>query len=312
MDKEKRAFLKGVAATYFGYIILEGTGAILGKFVDEYWEEGSGDPYETDLIHKLFGNVEEDFRFVPGISHYRYPNKPHPDDREAMASLGRLGAEIATKFELVNEVLAPKNVQGNLICLGSPVSNYLSRVAMNYRYVTESDKSQGLVSDEKGRLFYLPYEFSLDAKELLKNGVSIRNLQGGRGDEIPNWSIRDCKTGEYLVSDIEGGNLLSDYLLITVLPNIYDPSAYEKHQKLIIIGGSHGVGTKAIDLVFKNRNVLLSLLRQKENAEYWQAIIKVTDTYFNKKKGRMSPREVSSDPLLRTVHLNTTELKKWL
>lgn len=308
MDESRREFLKAMIFSYFGLVICQSTDKILGKFIDRYWDSTKrGDEYELRMLKKLFGDFADDYRFIPGISHYKLPNVPHPDDMEAMATLERLGAEVSTKFELVSEVVGPKDHKGNLICLGSPMSNYVSKEIMGYRKIS-TDSSTGLERIQDHSPFEFRFEYIFDSAYLMKEGAITKRFVGNKEHVVPNWSIKDNKTGRILVPNTVGQNLTSDFLLISVLPNIFDRKAYDKRQKVVIFGGTHGVGTKSIEILFKDKTILKAIEQQLGEAPYWQSLITVSDTFDDQKTKRTAPRELSNEVICSSVHLRQNVL----
>ena len=242
------------------------------------------------------------------MSHYKFPNTPHPDDKEAMATLERLGAEVATKLELVSEIVGPKDHGGNLICLGSPMSNFVSREIMGYGCIS-SDPSLGLTRLPYSSPFEFRFEYIFDSTYLMKEGVVTKRFVGNKEHGVPNWSIKDNEKNAVLVPMTIGENLVSDFLLVSVLPNIFDRKTYDKGQKVIILGGTHGVGTKSIELLFKDRSILETIEKQVAGAPYWQALVAVSDTFDDPKTKRTSPRALSSKVYCSSVHTRQKELE---
>lgn len=308
MEMLRRDFLKKALITYFGTVITQSTGNVIGKFVDTYWDSNkkSGE-YNLDILKKLFGDFVDDYRFIPGISHYKFPGLPHPDDKEAMATLERLGAEVSKNFDLVNEVIGPKNHEGNLICLGSPMSNYISKQIMSYRNVSENNMLDGLIRIQDKSPFDLRFEYIFETAHLMKEGITRRYV-GSKEHGVPNWSVRDNQTNDILIPKTIENNLSSDFLLISVLPNIFSQKAYSNKQRVIVIGGTHGVGTKSIELLFKNKTILETIVKKVGAAPYWQSLISISDTFNDQTTKRTVPRELSTEVLCSSVHIKEKTL----
>ena len=63
-----------------------------------------------------------------------------------------------------------------------------------------------------------------------------------------------------------------EFLLIHSMPNPYSPTP----ERLVVIGGRHGHGTQAIDIVLRDARLLEGLLRKTSDLPAWQALIPVT------------------------------------
>jgi hypothetical protein len=99
-------------------------------------------------------------------------------------------------------------------------------------------------------------------------------------EKIPNWGLRI--DGEVLLPSTDGeGHLHHDFLVISALPNLFDPESLEAGRAVINIGGTHGVGTTAFKRLMEDEDALpalnreLALLARQGRPRYWQAVFQV-------------------------------------
>jgi len=312
----RRDFVKilslGGAVSLFAYVFVLPTADVLqGKY--SRWLESNLDAktdYELGNIQSLFGSFKDNCKFTPGSSHYLFPGKMHPDDKEAAITLGKVSSKGIEQLEFVSGFFNTPDLKGNFICLGSPMSNFLSRVIMQY-YTKEVDPSKGLIR-ENNPIFELEYDYIFDSDYLLSEGLMSKRYVGSKKHAVPNWSMRNISQKELISPSIVGDNLSTDYLLITVLPNIFDKEAYEKGEKVTIFGGTHGVGTKSIELLFKSKKLLSDIKKQIGDTQYWQALVKTDKTFHDTKRKRTAPFSLSDDIKCAHVKINKQLLDIWL
>lgn len=267
-----------------------------------------GNEIEVGLARKLFGDFRSNYRFTPGTAHYLYPGTMHPDDVKAAKTLGEFGLNGIDKVEIVPDLFPLSTLTGNFFCLGSPNSNALARHALQYSYKTRNF-ADGFVRNPEP-LIELPFEYALDAKGLLKRGATFKRYVHDKLLVGPNWGVRNNQTGDLIVPATgPDGFLVEDYLLISVLPNFFSKDSFARDEKIVVFGGVHGSGTKAISLLFRDRIALTELAKKVSVAPYWQALIKVarvalaTDNF-------LEPVRIESDIAVEPIHVQRESIAK--
>lgn len=204
---------------------------------------------------------------------------PHPDNLAALQ--GVLGEEF-----LLNAKVQPPNqlftkLNGNIVVLGGPASELLSRVHLGF---SGSTYDQFL---RRTDLLPLPFWANQNVHEV--RGRATRIFRNYRTGEVvtssrPNWTIDTGDPSHSYVPEVESADkpyLKTDYLLITRLRNCLlddkDGSYFTS------IAGAHGVGTKAIQLLMGasidrvHRELLHDIDRELQGASEFQILIKVSE-----------------------------------
>ena len=312
----RKEFLKysGIAAFLYlvGVPVLDESKSYITKGIKSL-SSRLKDDYEKALLLKIFGNLPNQSKFIPGTSHHLFPGEMHPDDQIAAATLANAMSLGIKELKIVDNFITLKNLEGMVVALGSPVSNYLSRIVMTYEYI-DKDPSKGLVRDKEKSFFDLPFEFVMDADMLSKSGATAKRIIKGSVRQVPNWSLYSNIKNKLMVPIVsDDGQLKSDYLLITVVPNFFSKMDYDSGKTLILFAGTHGVGTKAVELLFRDEKLLKKLLKQVEHVDYWQAVIKVDKVIprIGKKK-RAEPFSISEKIHCAPIHFKRSQFEEKL
>jgi hypothetical protein len=161
----------------------------------------------------------------------------------------------------VDQVLASH--EENLVLVGSPTGEGCSRLLFGYNEPADVVDVLKLADPPVD----LPYSWVLDRESIETGEVAGRFVEGRkRIVRRPNWKIqsgrRDRRSYVPQVDSREGGLLVDDYLLVTRAPNYLCAAALGRGHSIINFGGTHGIGTKAIDLLLRDRKVLSELGRK--------------------------------------------------
>jgi hypothetical protein len=169
--------------------------------------------------------------------------------------------------------LATTVLDGSFVFFGGPVANAYSRHILGRGSGSPLFK---LVHTNNEAI--LPVSFDLDAS--LRSGATVDydDRQGRR----PAWELvvqTDQKPYRGPVRT-EGGQQVSDFLLLTSIPNVYSPTN-NPGDRILVVSGAHGAGTRAIDLILNGPNApkMLDFLYRETTAKDmkgWQALIPVT------------------------------------
>jgi hypothetical protein len=307
----RKKFLKTMGIMAFLYIVGDPIAkkgqAIVTKLITP--QKNKEDDFQYDLIFSLFGDLRKNSKFTPGTAHYLFPNKMHPDDVIASDVLARVGSMGIINLKEVDSFIDLKNLNGTIVALGSPMSNILSRSILSYKYVTDNPED-GIKRDRENNFFELPFEYAMDSKELSKSGTISKRMLMGKSHNVPNWSIWSEEQNKLYVPSVgNDGQLLSDYLLITVLPNIFSKESYESDEKIIIFGGTHGVATKSVNLLFKDKSLLNNLKSKSNTAPYWQALVEIDRVAHDPKGGRATPFSLSKKIICSPIYCKKSKIE---
>ena len=197
------------------------------------------------------------------------------------------------------ETLVRANKTKNIIALGTPTSNSLIRSMMSYReYANPHEGHEHLPND--GIRFPILFELRRSAIKSAGNQLDARyraKTPSGElsAEKIPNWGLVGAD-GQLLLPATDGeGTLLSDFLVISVIPNLLSPECVEKELPIVCIGGTHSVGTLALKNLLEDEHLLLSLKERLEalgSPIFWQASIRVVLEYKTEKIEKLVIYEV--------------------
>ena len=227
----------------------------------------------------IFGLRSSNFALHPGHIHYKNLGFPHHDDLSNLSAIANDFLSADTNFAPIAgvDLLRAGTLNTDVIVSGSPVSNMLSRIALGYQRISE-DGSEGLRRDGV-QFFDLPFEFVFDAAYLRKQGITTVSRQlGNLLHTVPNWSIRDISKDRMLIPEARDADDWSrDFLLVTVLPNIFSLDVEKHGTKLVLFMGTHGVGTRAAYLLYADSTLrtLVSDFSKKE--PFFQTLIPVNN-----------------------------------
>jgi hypothetical protein len=305
---ERRAFLRGLATAGGFWLWADILGPPVVKQlqakVSDFLQRIDGHPYNAGLVKQLFGDFHRHTRFTPGSSHYLFSGQIPPDDRAAMATIDQICRTVTDRVEVVNGYFPSIDFRGTFVCTGSPVSNMLSRLVMQYQR-TQHRSAYGFVREHEPVLD-LRYEYILDPRYLQS---AAHKERVGRG-RVLNWSILDQTENNVFWPQVDKNTFLrTDYLLITVIPNIIERESFERGDKIIIFGGTHGPGTRAVDTLFRDESVLKHLLQKVGGIKCWQALLEV-DQIFHE-DGVDYPFSLSRNIHCSPVNINEAALRKW-
>ena len=204
---------------------------------------------------------------------------PHPDNLAALQ--GVLGEEflLNAKVQPPNQLYTKPN--GNIVVLGSPASELLSRIHLGF---SGSTYDQFL---HRTDLLPLPFRTNQNVHEV--RGRATRIFRNYRTGEVvtsnrPNWTIDTGDPSHRYIPEVESADkpyLKTDFLLITRLRNCLTDDKGGSY--FTSIGGAHGVGTKAIQLLMGasidrlHRQLLHDIDRELQGANEFQILIKVSE-----------------------------------
>jgi hypothetical protein len=245
------------------------------------------DESKFKFITRLFG-IEDKVGLRPGGEHPAFENYLHPDDREALFYI--TGLINNPKLKAHQKWIGIVDPAYNIICLGGPVSNFITRQNMGYQRRGDDFLK---VSD-----FPIDFPFLFDLSKERSRQITKR-YTGGKVHKEYNWPI--ITPSGLLNSKVTKGWLEENYLIITRMPNLSNEIAWKERKDLIIISGTHGTGTRALELLFETAKVLKSIVEEVGEACYYQSLLRVPEIIHDTQWHDSLPlriEHIKSEPLL--------------
>jgi hypothetical protein len=199
--------------------------------------------YRSDAVHPLFTG-----------------GAIHPDNRVALHAVG---SDALIGEPTVREDLRVDPFDRSLLLFGSPISEGLSRIVFGYEEVAGVE---GLICRDPP--LDLAYTWDLDPAHT-EDGRVGRYVPGRGVVKRPLWRIKDLRNpqADHLTPEPDAEGLLSnDFLLVTRVRNFLAPEGVRGGQFLVSFGGAHGTGTRAVELLLADRQLLdhvLEALKQE-------------------------------------------------
>jgi hypothetical protein len=194
--------------------------------------------YRNDNVHDLFPT-----------------GGPSPDNLLALTAIvGKRYSEALQQGKLTVEQsnFLQTDTSRDLVLVGSPTSEGLSRCVFGY----EEEEDGSLLW--QGGTLDLPFHWDLHRDP---EAPVVKRYVEGALLERQNWFLRGYEgtKARLLVpsSDSDTGLLQRDYLLITRLRNFIED--YRNGHYLTSVGGTHGIGTRAVPLVLRSKTLASQL-----------------------------------------------------
>lgn len=226
------------------------------------------------LAKSILLQSDSDVRLAPGSNHFIYGSNFHPDDQLAFIQLNRSIAPMAQTIQIDHpEGLKSGLVDGQYVCLGSPMSNSRSRAYM--QYLPDNNESATEMKRSENPILELPFQFIFEKKRLEDIKATFVSP---KGNLRYNWAIEHKGVaGGLFIPRTDG--LRVDYLLISKLPNWLEsrPKLGGFYNSVCLLSGCHGAATVASSLLFDRLDLLAELERKTKDFSYWQALYEVSD-----------------------------------
>ncbi len=249
----RREFFKKSAITTLK-VIACGSSGFLVKIWDEYI---SSKKPEIPTFNEMFTEWKT-FELVPGRIHpkYGFNQQIHPDIIEAESEIANLIIPTNVDYEYVKWSLLPKPLyENNLFLIGGPLSNDLSRNWRGFSVNSTKDKTgqlylpNGMQNEMRWEFLYSEYDgFS---------SKPVRYVDNKEYESEPKFLLdsHNNSTLNQINAKLEPGTnkILSDFLLITYIPNILPGGS--KSFSILDIADLHGLGDQAFALIAKDEGL---------------------------------------------------------
>ncbi len=263
---------------------------------------GEGVSYRHDSVHPLFAKGRE----------------LHPDNIAALRALGVDEVRAAARSGVLT--VAPSivtSLNDNLVLIGSPIAEGLSRAVFGYRELRAG--SLELVNPPVD----LPFRHVLSRNVIDTRAQALRYVAGKGRVSRANWQIES--DSEMFVPGVRTVDrfLDFDYLLISRLRNFLSREALDEGKYIVSIAGCHGTGTRAIEVLLSDTSTLARIgqLLSKQPAAY-QVLLKVGDIHHSARRGsRARQVELVGEPEVLTdrrerweaaVKIADANLRQWI
>ncbi|MGW5011595.1 hypothetical protein ACWEOR_05695 [Micromonospora chalcea] len=213
---------------------------------------------------------------------------PHPDDLAAFITMA--GHDIAEAEEAGTLALLDKvevALSEGLVLIGSPEAEAVTRLAFGYER-----RKDALGMRYRGCTLELPYRWEEDRTTV--KAEYERFVPGMGRARRPNWPIIDQSRGSprpIFPVVANTGLLHTDFLLITKVPNFLTSVGYECGRSIVSVAGTHGTGTRSIELMLRDRT-LLGQIRAgiPDDAQAFQVLLEATDIQHDAERGSRAKR----------------------
>lgn len=276
-----------LGGTYYGIKIVD--------FVHKRILDSSRTADNIAEAKRMLGITDAGTFYRSDNTHPLYPksNSLHPDNFDALTTLTQNQVTRAAnegRLQVLKSLLATH--EQDLVLVGSPTGEGCSRIL--FGYTAPSGEGEGL--ELTNPLLDLPYHWILDTKSIDPGATAARYVQGRGLVRRPNWKI-ECSlgTGRLYVPEVDRtrlGLLRDDYLLITRVRNYFSAQALDMGSTILTFGGTHGVGTKAIDILFRDGAILSEMGRRLRGVEAYQALLHVGNIDHSELGSRASKIEL--------------------
>ena len=234
-----------------------------------YWQRRTEKEKEhKELFDKIFGTLNYS-QFHPGDRHYNFPYEVHPDNMAACKRLiGTRLVDPSRRGVIITNGINQLDLERHVCSIGSTTSNSCARHLMDY-----SSDAPFKKLDEPQSEF--PFEFVLDETQESVTRKLRFSFLDRREHTVPNWSIIETETERPFIPVVEGNCFVDDYLLMTVMPNVYNEKSLKKtHCTHVNFGGAHGPATESTAKSL-SLDILKAIEKERKGEEYFQSLIHV-------------------------------------
>lgn len=214
----------------------------------------------------------------------------HLDDQLAFGALAVGSLSRLTPMPWLRLEYVPCEPSDTIVTVGSAWPEGLTRLIFGYTARPGSEDLQYV-----GGVIDLPYRWAVSVNEV--RSECFRYQPAGLICRRPNWGVVSMRQGfpQTLYPDLANDHfLVTDYLLITRLPNfLAEP---DRGSALISLGGTHGVGTRSVELMAGDKRLIADLAHRvgTGKSKFFQVLLEASAI-------RHSPTHGSEAKRLRIV-----------
>lgn len=207
------------------------------------------------------------------LAEVKASRRHHPDNETAVAAILRARGVYSRQHHLrrltvVHALGTHLVANANLILVGGPNTELYTRAIFGY----EPRPERGLVATDAG--LDLPLRWVNDLAQV-DEGRVVKRIRSGEVVERPNWAIVGDPGRRYEPEVDDRGFLSSDYLLLTHMPNVFAEDTAPGRFWITSIGGTHGVGTRALTVLLRDDAALGHLARAVRGSVAFQAVFRI-------------------------------------
>lgn len=175
------------------------------------------------------------------------------------------------------DALKSMNFSGDLILLGGPLANKLTRAVLG-----QDGRSELTVGDPARPALRFPFHFDIMRDQnAFANGIYREKPEhtpsGSTTRRAPVWVVyRDGK--RWFWPDVDKDHAIrTDALVITSLPNVLHADSFKNGSRITILSGAHGTGMRSVFNLVRRRRLLEDVINRARGLTAWQAVIKIDD-----------------------------------
>ncbi|WP_149303165.1 helix-turn-helix domain-containing protein [Pareuzebyella sediminis] len=267
--QKTRGYRKNRATLVLGFL-----GSMIGTVPAIVWDEYKGlddKNLSKTEIRSVF-NFWDKITLHPGQTHPKWGGL-HPDVKHASREIVKLTELPEDALFVGYDGLPDTEKQGNLLLIGGPISNDLSCELHGYKFLNENK-----ISIKPSKNIGTRWSFYFPVPE---KGDLLGFSRFVEGEEIKTWpkAIEDnqlkgaAKGPIFSPFDPHTGRIISDFLLITVVPN--QLTKYSSGSTIVDVADLHGQGNKAFSQIISNKDRLKELMDAVDGKRYYQALYEV-------------------------------------
>lgn len=200
--------------------------------------------------------------FRVSTSHPTSPNDVLPiADIEALAAIvdRSLADSVQTLGAFLDDDDVAADFEEDMLLIGSPESEPLTRLIFGYESL-----QVGLGVGYLGGTMPLVYRWE-EEWERTDQALCLQARPGGAIAVRPNWPLMKTQPSpRSIYPRTSNGYLSQDFLIVTKIPNFLTESAWQRGRSIVSVGGLHSVGTRAVELMLNNSDIVFDLLRRVE------------------------------------------------
>ena len=303
-DKNRRKLIQGGLALLVLPTIAGAGGMLLGTSILDALPKPPApiDEGTLDLAKRVFFGSNGHFKVVPAfqelpplLGELRPQYEMTKPTKDAVRSLENLVHLSKGHIELARTIPA-HDLDGNLFLLGGPMRNMPVRALMG-----ECGTSSSFVHNKSRRPLRLPLHF--DIRSSVSNSAeSHERVYRSEFTGAPLRPNVGVWTGaSYEMPDLdEQGRPTEDYVVVTSMPNIFSRKALDAGHRVVAFSGTHGVGTRAIELLLRKEEILAEFNRLNSKHHGWQTVIYVDGV----EDGGVTPTSIRDDVNAHEIHFD--------